>query len=142
MWLCSLARPQPLTQVGKEGKKGSGSKEAQPFREPQESSSDSFTRDQAAALTSIPEKIFRMDDLVILKLFQIALKEQSLGQPMGGMNGIQFSVQFPAGKRPTVPGSQPCGPANVCRTLPPWSHVTMVKDFERKGGDGNIFKEG
>lgn len=86
--------------------------------------------DQAAALTSIPEKYLEQDDLVILKLFQTALKEQSLGQPMGGMNGIQF----PAGKGPTVSGSDPCGPANIYRSLPLRSHVTMVKAFGRKGG--------
>lgn len=57
--------------------------------------------DQAAALTSIPEKYLEQDDLVVLKLFQTALKEQNLGQPMGEMNGIQF----PPGKGPTVSGS-------------------------------------
>lgn len=86
--------------------------------------------DQADALTSIPEKYLEQDDLVILKLFQTALKEQSLGQPIGGMNGIQF----PAGEGPTVSGSQPCEPANVYRALPLRSHVTMVKALGRKGG--------
>lgn len=102
--------------------------------EPQESSSPPplthLQEDQADALTSIPEKYLEQDDLVILKLFQTALKQQSLGQPRGGMNG----VQFPAGEGPTVSGSQPCEPAHVYRALPLRSHVTMVKALERKGG--------
>lgn len=95
--------------------------------------------DQAAALTSIPEKYLEQDDLVVLKLFQTALKEQNLGQPMGEMN----IIQFPVGKGPTVSGAQPCGSANVCSSLPPRSYVTMVKNLGRgMGGNRSIFKEG
>lgn len=59
-WLCSLARAQPGTQAGREGKRDSEYREAQPFREPQEfSSSDPFTRGSSWCLDLNPRKIFR-----------------------------------------------------------------------------------
>lgn len=130
--LCSLARAQSRTQAGREGKRDREYREAQPFKEPQESSSsDPFTRGSRWCLDLKPRKKYlEQDDLVILKLFQTALKEQSLGQPMGGMNGIQF----PAREEPTVSWSQPCKPANVYRALPLRSHVTLVKAVRRKRG--------
>lgn len=70
-----------------------------------------------------PRKIFKQDDLVILKPFQTTLKEQSLGQPMRGVD----SSQFPAGRRPTGSGSQPCEPASVCRALLLRNYAAMVK---------------
>ena len=70
-----------------------------------------------------------MDNLVVLKLIQTTWKEQSLGQSVKGLGGIQF----PEGREPTVSGSQPLR-----------SYVTMVMDFgsgEGWGADRSIFKE-
>lgn len=95
--------------------------------------------DHAADLTSIPEKYLESNDLAVLKPFQTALRKQSLGQPVGGMEGIQF----PAGRGPTMSGSQPHGPANVCRALPPRSYPTVVKDLWGGRRNRSIhFKEG
>lgn len=48
--------------------------------------------DHAAALISIPEKYLEQDDLVVLKIFQTTLKEQSLGQPVEGWT-VSSSLQ-------------------------------------------------